>query len=400
MRILFVNFEYPPLGGGGGVLNALLAEELAKRHEVVVLTSRALSLPAEETQGGVRILRVPVFFRQHEAVSNLPSMFAWMVMGQLLGGRLVSRTLPQIINTHFVLPSGPVGDWLARRLGVPNIVSLHSGDLYDPSKWTSPHRHPLLRCWVRALLLRADEFVGQSNDTLERARRLYVPKRKGVRILLGIRRPPEGTASRAQYGCSDRDVLLITIGRLIPRKAVDHLIRVVARLRVTHVHLLVVGNGPLMGRLVGLARDLHVDRRVHFLGQVDEEEKFRLLRMSDVLCSASQHEGFGLTYLEAMVCGRPVIAYDHGGQRDFLEDGKTGYLVPLNDEAALDARCRELIENPQARRAIGATNLRRAEGLLIDSCARQYEALFAQVIAHHARRQLKGTGPSFLFEVV
>jgi L-malate glycosyltransferase len=210
-----------------------------------------------------------------------------------------------------------------------------------------------------------------------------VPERQGVRILLGIRRPPEGTASRAELGFSDRDVLLITIGRLIPRKAVDQLIHLVARLRLPYVHLLVVGSGPLAEPLAVLARELGVHRRVHFLGHVSEEEKFRLLRMSDILCSASQHEGFGLTYLEAMACGRPVITYDHGGQGDFLEDGETGYLVRLNDRAMLEARCRALIASPEARRAIGAANLRRAGGLLIDSCARQYEALFAEVIARH-----------------
>ena len=70
MRILFCNYEYPPLGGGGGVINALLAEELATRHEVTVLTSRGMGLPAESVVNGVRIVRAPVFFRQKRVGLN------------------------------------------------------------------------------------------------------------------------------------------------------------------------------------------------------------------------------------------------------------------------------------------------------------------------------------------
>ena len=64
MKILFCNYEYPPLGGGGGVVNAQIAIELAKRHDVTVLTSQGFGLPNEEIVDGVRIIRVPGFFRQ------------------------------------------------------------------------------------------------------------------------------------------------------------------------------------------------------------------------------------------------------------------------------------------------------------------------------------------------
>jgi glycosyltransferase involved in cell wall biosynthesis len=270
-------------------------------------------------------------------------------------------------------------------LGVPNVVSLHSGDLYDPSKWTSPHRHPPLRRWVRSLLLRADEFVGQSNDTLERARAIYVPERAGVRILLGIEPPPEGAAARrADYGLAEEDVVAITVGRLIPRKAVDQLVRVVAALGLARLRLLVVGDGPLAASLAALARDLGVERQVRLLGRVPEAEKFGLLRMADFLCSASQHEGFGLSYLEAMACGRPIVAYDNGGQRDFVEQGVAGFLAPLNDQAVLAARCRALAEDPALRAALGAGARRRAETLTIEACAREYEALFAKAVAARA----------------
>ena len=119
MRILFCNYEYPPLGGGGGVVNALLAQELAKHHEVTLLTSQGMGLPKEKIENGVRVLRVPVFFRKQQAVANPLSLLAFIPLGIKAGKSLLKTTQFDVINTHFALPSGPVGDFLSRVWGYP-----------------------------------------------------------------------------------------------------------------------------------------------------------------------------------------------------------------------------------------------------------------------------------------
>src|SRR5689334_16824220 len=144
---------------------AAMARELGKRHDVTVLTSRAAGLPSEGMDAAVKVVRVPVFFRRHLAVANLPSMAAYLPMGLLRGLKLGRKTPFDIINTHFAVPTGPLGDWLSRRLRIPNVLSVHGGDLFDPSKKSSPHRHAFLRQAVARLLLRADSVVGQSRDT-------------------------------------------------------------------------------------------------------------------------------------------------------------------------------------------------------------------------------------------
>src|ERR1700742_2075333 len=113
MRILFCNYEYPPLGGGGGGVMRALARELARRHEVTVLTSRALDLAAHSDDDGVQVLRVPVFFRRQLATANLPSMLAYLPSAVLKGLGLRRTSQFDVINTHFVVPTGPVGQLLA-----------------------------------------------------------------------------------------------------------------------------------------------------------------------------------------------------------------------------------------------------------------------------------------------
>ncbi len=367
------------------MINALLAEELAKRHDVTVLTSQGLGAPGESDENGVRVIRVPVFFRRQQAAASLVSMFAYMPMGIRSGKKLLESTPYDIINTHFVLPTGPVGDVLARFGQIPNVLSVHGGDVYDPSKWTSPHRHALLRLWVRRLLRRADRVVGQSRNTLENVQQFYTPDIQGIRIPLGIKRPPMETASRQQYGFDEDDILLITVGRLVPRKALNQLVAMMVKVGHPNAHLLVLGTGPQERRLRDQARQLKVGDRTHFLGYVDEEEKFRILRMSDIFVSTSQHEGFGLVFLEGMACGLPVICYDHGGQTDFLENERTGYVLRLNDQASFVDRCNSLLRNVEVRKEMGKENLNRAEELFINRCAARYEEVFSDVITEHQR---------------
>jgi len=389
MRILFCNYEYPPLGGGGGVINALIAQELAKTHDVTVLTSQCMDLPSESVEKGVRVIRVPVFFRTEEAVANLGSMFTYVVSGIREGKKLLRAEQFDVINTHFVLPTGPVGAALARAGNIPNVLSLHGGDLYDPSKAMSPHRHAPLRTIIRRLLRRADMVLGQSKNTLGNMHEFYTPEIEGVRIPLAITRPSPESAVRADFGFSDDDMLLATVGRLVPRKGIDQLISMVQKLRGRDkkARLLIIGAGPEEENLRAAAAEHDVTEFIHFMGFVTEEEKMRLLHMSDLYVSTSQHEGFGLVYLEGMACGLPVVCYNYGGQTDFLTDSETGHVVELNDLDAFTDSCEALIENPAQRKQMGQTSKERVEEYFIENCARRHETIFNQTIQAHRNGQ-------------
>ncbi|HWP91070.1 MAG TPA: glycosyltransferase family 4 protein [Thermodesulfobacteriota bacterium] len=380
MRVLFCNYEYPPLGGGGGVVNALLAEEMAKRHEITVLTSQGLGLPRESVENGVRIIRTPVFFRRKEAVANLLSMLAFIPMGIRVGEKLLRSAQFDVINTHFVLPTGPVGDALSRFSGIPNVLSLHGGDLYDPSNLISPYRNPLLRPWVKRLLRRADMVVGQSNNTLDNMRRFYTPEIEGIRIPLGIRKPMVVSSFRRDYGFKEDDVLLVTVGRLVARKAITQLIQMIHILKDKRLRLLILGTGPQEYLLKKETQRMLLDDQVLFFGHVEESNKFSILQICDIYVSTSQHEGFGLVFLEAMACGLPIVCYDHGGQTDFLINQETGYVVSLNDQDLFRKQLQLLVENRSLRKTIGENNKQRVEAFYIDKCALMYENVFDKAI--------------------
>ena len=381
LKILFCNYEYPPLGGGGGVINALLAEELAKKHDVTVLTSKCMGLPGESEENGVRIIRLPVMLRKQQSAASLASLFSFVVNGLIQSRRLSRRHTFDVVNTHFVLPTGPVGQRLATIAGIPNVLSLHGGDLYDPSKFLSPHRHLIFRAMVRSLLQKATAVVAQSNNTIQNVHEYYIKDLPVELIPLGINRPVSVRGNRKNYNIEEDEIVLITIGRLVARKGLQQLIEIFSKLENKKVRLFIVGSGPEENALKNIANERNISSRVIFPGQIDEQEKLELLDIADIYVSTSQHEGFGLVFLEGMAAGLPVICYDHGGQTDFLEDGTTGFLVRLNDTSEFMARLTGLVDDTQMRGRMGAECLRRVEEYFIENCAQKYEDLFTRVIS-------------------
>jgi glycosyltransferase involved in cell wall biosynthesis len=359
---------------------AAMARALAKRHDVTVLTSRAVDLPAEGMDANVKVVRVPVFFRRHLAVANMPSMAAYLPMGLLRGLQLGRQQRFDVINTHFAVPSGPLGDWLSRRMKIPNVLSVHGGDLFDPSKKSSPHRHAFLRTAVARLLRRADSVVAQSRDTARNVGQIYGVERKVELIPLGIDRPPQNIrAKRSDFDLPEDAFVLVTAGRVVPRKASTQLMDTLAA--VPDAFLVVVGDGPEIGAVKQRAAELGVENRLRLLGYVSDEKKYQAYATSDVFVSTAQHEGFGLVFLEAMSFGLPIVCYNRGGQTDFLSTPDTGDVIQLNELQAFNDAVRALRDSPERRAAVGKHNLAKVENYFIERCAERYEELFEAVIA-------------------
>jgi glycosyltransferase involved in cell wall biosynthesis len=385
VNILTFNYEYPPLGGGGGIVHALVAEELARRHRVHVITSAFGDLPPYEVRQGVEIHRVPVLGRNNISAASLSSLLSYPPAAWLRAALLTRRQTFDIINSHFAVPTGPGSLPPAKLARIPHVLSLHGGDIYDPSKRLSPHRLPGVRWTVASVLRNSDAVVAQSTNTRDNVYRFYKYRGPIEIIPLGIRQPEVTRATRDQLGLP-RDVFLgVTVGRLVKRKGIDRLLEALARSECSRVHLVVVGDGPEREPLQGLSDGLGLGNRVMFMGRVEEEEKWQILHCADAYLSATLHEGFGLVYLEAMAAGLPIVTADHGGQVDFLRDGETGYLVPAGDTAAMAGAIARLAAHPEMQARLGESNLSRSTLHRIEHCAREYEALFGRVVDDVAR---------------
>jgi glycosyltransferase involved in cell wall biosynthesis len=123
----------------------------------------------------------------------------------------------------------------------------------------------------------------------------------------------------------------------------------------------IVGNGVELERLRKLASDLGLAESVTFLGAVNHDVVLETLRRADIFVLPSEYESFGVATAEAMAAGLPVVVTRTTGCLDLVEDGKTGFLVPVGDPVVLASRLRELIEHPDRRRLMGMAGRRKAE---------------------------------------
>lgn len=386
MKLLFCNYEYPPLGGGGGVLTADLARELSKRHDVTVLTSAADGYGNEETDGNVRVVRVPVSTRRERAAANIVSMAQYVFKGRQIAQALARRDGFDLVNSFFVLPTGPVGQAAARSGDVPHIISALGADIYDPSKTFVPHRFWLLRKLTASLLRDADAVTVESRNLIHYMEKIYSSDFNAHLIPLGINRPPPPKRTRADFGFSSDELLLVALGRLVSRKAVDQLLHSMKDLADANARLVIVGDGPQEMSLKTLAGELGVADRVTFVGHVDESAKYDLLHASDIFVTTTQHEGFGLVFLEGMACGLPVVCYDEGGHTDFLTHQSNAMIARLNNRAEWVDYCRRLISNAQIRDKMSSAALKSVEPYLMDQCAETYVRLYEQTIENPGRR--------------
>jgi glycosyltransferase involved in cell wall biosynthesis len=382
MNILVINYEYPPIGGGGGFVTRDILESMASMgHDVSVLTSHYDNLEYEEVINGVRIIRVPVFFRRKVEVANIPSMLSYFPMAFLNGYVRFAKVSFDIVNTHFAIPSGPVGQLLAKKLRVPNVLSIHGGDIYDPSKLSSPHRVPFLFHTVRAMLKSADRLVAQSNDTKQNAVRYYDIKRHIDLIPLGIKKPVFEKKKREDFDLSEDDFVFCTIGRLVKRKNTEEALTVLSNVKgQSRVKFLIIGDGPERRKLEIAIRKLNLSDSVCMMGNVSDEVKFQLLDLSDCYLSTALHEGFGLVFLEAMACGLPIICFNNGGQTDFLVNGRNGFLTEVGDLVKFTECINTLLSDLKVRDQMGETNRHFIKEFYIERCAKQYIELFHQVL--------------------
>ena len=356
MKILIINYEFPPLGGGGGVASNDLALEWAKTAQVDVLTSWYRGLPYYEEVHGIRVYRAKIFFRKSRDAATFISMLSYLPFGFFKGLRLCRENRYEVINTHFAVPS---------------------------SKKMSPHKSPFFSRVVRFILNCADRIVAQSSNTRDNTIRYYAPKKEIEIIPLAFHPPVLPRITRKKLGIADTDFILVTIGRLIKRKAIDVMIEALLEADDANIKLMIMGDGPEREYLESLVKRMKLQKRVTFLGFVSDQDKYNYLSTADLFISTSLHEGFGIVFMEAMHCGLPIVCSDGGGQVDFLRDEENALLVPVGDAR----RCAESVQRFYTDKKLyskcSGNNIKKVKDFLAAPVARNYVEIFNEVTGLH-----------------
>jgi phosphoheptose isomerase len=388
-RIAMISEHASPLAmpggidsGGQNVYVGQLARHLAALgYEVDVFTRRdSPGLPDVAAWGrGVRIVHVPAGPAEWVRKEALLPHMAEFTAGVVRFCRR-QRTRYALVHANFWM-SGLVAAEVRQALGLPFVITFHALGRVRRAFQRAADGFPDERFAIEdRIVAEADHIVAECPQEEEDLIRYYNADPARTTIIPGGFDPAElwpiaKPLARVTLGLAPDEPIILQLGRLVARKGVDTAIRGVARLRREHgvaARLLIVGGEssdpdpqatPEIGRLQAIAREEGVEDAVVFVGRRGREILKYYYSAADVFVTTPWYEPFGITPLEAMACGTPVVGANVGGIKFTVRDGETGYLVAPDDETAVAERIAHLYRHPRLMNVFRRQAIRRANDL-------------------------------------
>jgi glycosyltransferase involved in cell wall biosynthesis len=408
VRICFLTSTYPrhAADGIGSFIRSLAMHLVAAGHEVDVVVGHDPEVAPME-QGGVSVhrFRYPPYHdrylaghgRSMEADVRLRPWAPLLMPGFILTGvgrglALHRRKRFDLVHAHWVVPGGVMGALLSHATGCPLLVSLHGSD----ARFAMANR--LYRSTARMALRRSRYVTACSADLHHSAVTLGADPARTFTVPYGVDvdrfREGDGAGLRARLGLPADAPIIGAMGRLVAKKGLAHLIgamRHILRQR-GDAYCLIGGEGDLMATLRQEIERLGLRERVWLLGRVDWNDAPAFYAACDVVAVPSivdeggNQDGLPNVLLEAMACGRAVVASRVAGIPSAVVDGHSGLLVPQQNEQALGEAILALLGDPDLRTSLGhnAQHSMR-EGFAWPAIAGRMADLYAQAVGEGAR---------------
>ena len=314
MKILMLNYEFPPIGGGAAPVTRELCRQLAcEGHAVDVVTMHFRGLPRYEETDGFRIWRTPAI-RKRPNICHTHEMVSFLLGAMPRATRLVRENRYDVIHCHFIIPTGPLGWMLSRRFRIPLLITCHGSDVpgYNPDRFGLTHR--LIGPAWRFLVRRCQMLVSPSQSLADLIHR-HQPN-------LAVRVIPNGIIESPVVP-NQKDKTIVLCSRLLPRKGFQHALAAVHDLDLGW-QVEVIGDGPYRGDLERIAAGSKTPVRFH--GWLDQRDpRFaELYARGAIFVFPSESENFPSVLLEAMRAGMAIIASNAGGCPEVVGDGCAG----------------------------------------------------------------------------
>lgn len=341
-----LNYEYPPLGGGGSYACKNILTEYAKKNiDVDLVTSSSTnSSQIEKIGDSVNIYKLPInkkdihYWTQREIIT-----YSWKA-NKFIKSLMMEKNY-DICHAFFGIPCGAIA-YLFRKK-IPYIVSLRGSDVPGFNE-RFELQYIILKPIIKKIWKEAGAVVANSEGLKELALKSSTDQDISV-ICNGINisefKPDQDKINR------NNELRIVCVSRLIERKGIRFLIEAVGILKNKEIKLVLVGEGNQEDELKKLAIDLGVPHKVEFKGYMNHQDMVDIYKNSDVFVLPSMNEGMSNALLEAMASGLPVIATRTGGTAE-LVDGN-GIIVPMGDSKAIADGIKRLISNPDERRSMG-----------------------------------------------
>lgn len=387
-RIAFISEHASPLAtlggvdsGGQNVYVAEVSSHLASMgFEVDVYTRR--DQPNLSTivnwKPGLRVIHTdagpPEFVEKEKLLGHMNEFANWMI-------RFISdqKLAYNVVHANFFM-SAYVAMVLKEELGLPYCVTFHALGLVRRAHQKEMDKFPAERFRIEGAAIRnADAVIAECPQDRADLIHYYNADYRRIHIVpcgcnLAEFHPVNKLAARREIGFDTDELILLQLGRMVPRKGVENVIRAAALLKgkLRSLRVLIVGGEsdepdeeitPEIGRLKAIAGKLDILPEISFVGRKQREELKYYYSASDIFITTPWYEPFGITPLEAMSCGIPVIGAKVGGIKYTVKEGHTGMLVPPKNPEALHNAVLSMIAKPSMMRGMRKNAIARVKGL-------------------------------------
>lgn len=330
MRLLCINYEYPPIGGGGSVVCKGLAENLVKLgYEIDVVTSGMKNLPPYEIVNSVKVHRVNCV-RRFKHYASSPELLTQLLPSYRRAKELIRCNKFSLNHTHFVVPSGIVSYMLWKKTGLPYVITVHGSDIpgYNPDRFNIEHK--IIRKFWKQVITSSQMIIAPSHFLAQLIRKhVNVP----ITVIPNGYDIPKSTNTNKK-----NHILLVT--RMFKRKGVQYFLEAIADLE-TDWKIFIAGDGPYLPTLKAMAKE--VKPSVTFLGFIKGKTLQDIYSSAKIFVFPSILENFPVVLLEAMAAGCAVITTNSDGCLEVI--GDAGIKTDICNVAQLKEALKYLMDN-------------------------------------------------------
>jgi glycosyltransferase involved in cell wall biosynthesis len=338
-----------------------LAENLSKRHEVVVLTK------GDESKD---VVRGNLTIRYVKCIKTRYLRFLYYFL-KLVWGVLKVRDI-DIIQAHISDGSNGLAGIVASKIRGKPLITRVSG--FDPVPELGFFRRRILT----TIFKHSDLIISiNSNFMVDEIKKLW--EKSSIAVMPhGINM--DGKLRPKRFPGAGRKELLF-VGRLVWFKNVDMLLRAMKiALKAADVRLTIIGTGPKERELKEIAAQLQLGKSVVFKGEMSHERVIDHMKKSDLFVFPSKNEPRGLVLIEAMLAGLPIIAVNRGGPKDIVKDGRNGYLVGPEDHEGMAGKITALLKDKKAYERMSRNNVEDVKRYGWEKVVKMWEGIYAKVL--------------------
>ena len=371
MKILMLNYEFPPLGGGAANACKYILDEMSQKGiEVDLITSSPNKFETEKIGKSVNIYKLAVgkksihYWTQGEILA-----YSWKARRFIKS--LIKERDYALCHAFFGIPCGAIAYFYRKEL--PYIVSLRGSDVPGFNQRFS-YQYIFLKPIIRRVWRNAEAVIANS-EGLKKLAQKTDPDCSIDIIYNGI-----DTEQFKPVRNNNNRLRILCVSRLIERKGIEHLLRSASQLQEkigNRFEVWIIGEGNLQQQLKALSSQLGVAEIVSFQGYIEHGRLPDIYSSSDIFVLPSLSEGMSNTVLEAMACGLPIVTTDTGGSKELINGN--GVILPTNDVEGITDALGKLIEDTVLRKQMGMKSRELANEFSWGAVAGQYMQLYRKI---------------------